>query len=110
MNLNCSRLFSVSFSLSEKQEPGNFLIFEDEDQVPDVKDWSYEEIYKYFHKIFPKHAHIFKEQEIDGISILLMKRTDILHGFQLKLGVALNMYRHVVMLQARSTDPRLCWR
>lgn len=48
-------------------------------------------------------------QEIDGRSLLLMKRIDVLTSLKLKLGPALKIYRHVVKLQVRRDDPKLYW-
>lgn len=38
-------------------------------------------------------------QEIDGQSLLLLKRSDVLQGLSLKLGPALKIYTHVMRLQ-----------
>ncbi|XP_063703550.1 uncharacterized protein LOC134833228 [Culicoides brevitarsis] len=78
------------------------------DTIPDVSAWTYNQIHDYFAKVFPKEAFIFKDQEIDGTSLLLMTRSDMFK-FNLKLGPALNIYRHIVMLQTRSYDPRKTW-
>lgn len=78
------------------------------DTIPDVSSWTYNQIHDYFAKLFPKEAFIFKDQEIDGTSLLLMTRSDMFK-FNLKLGPALNIYRHIVMLQTRSYDPRKTW-
>lgn len=48
-------------------------------------------------------------QEIDGHSLLLMKRIDVLTSLKLKLGPALKIYRHIVKLQVRRDDPKLYW-
>lgn len=48
---------------------------------------------------FPEQSHLFKEQEIDGSSLLLMRRSDVLKGFEMKLGPALKIYSHIVRLQ-----------
>lgn len=79
------------------------------DTIPDCSGWSCQQVFDYFNQFFPKEAHIFKEQEIDGTSLLLMTRSDMFK-FNLKVGPALNMYRHVVMLQTRSYDPRKTWK
>lgn len=78
------------------------------DTIPDVSSWTYNQIHDYFAKFFPNEAFIFKDQEIDGTSLLLMTRSDMFK-FNLKLGPALNIYRHIVMLQTRSYDPRKTW-
>ncbi|KAK4875783.1 hypothetical protein RN001_012205 [Aquatica leii] len=77
--------------------------------IPDATDWSYEDVYNYFVQYFPNEAKVFKEQEIDGRSLLLMKRMDVLTSLKLKLGPALKIYRHVVKLQFRRDDPKLYW-
>lgn len=79
------------------------------DTVPDCAKWNCQQVFDYFNQFFPNEAQIFKEQEIDGASLLLMTRTDMFK-FNLKLGPALNIYRHVVMLQTRSYDPRQTWK
>ena len=38
-------------------------------------------------------------QEIDGPSLLLLKRSDVLQGLSLRLGPALKIYNHVMKLQ-----------
>lgn len=43
----------------------------------------------------------FFSQEIDGKSLLLMKRSDVLMGLALRLGPALKIYAHVERLQTR---------
>uniref|UniRef100_A0A336MLA6 CSON001710 protein n=1 Tax=Culicoides sonorensis TaxID=179676 RepID=A0A336MLA6_CULSO len=78
------------------------------DTIPDVSSWTFNQIHDYFAKLFPKEAYIFKDQEIDGTSLLLMTRSDMFK-FNMKLGPALNIYRHIVMLQTRSYDPRKTW-
>lgn len=78
--------------------------------IPDATNWSYDEVYKYFRQFFnEEEAKIFKDHEIDGRSLLLLRRADILQCFKLKLGVALKIFKHVVKLQYRRDDPRLYW-
>lgn len=48
-------------------------------------------------------------QQIDGHSLLLLKRSDVLKGLDLLLGPALKIYRHVLKLQVRRDDPQLYW-
>lgn len=43
-------------------------------------------------------------QEIDGKSLLLMKRSDVLTGLSIKLGPALKIHRHVQHLQMAGMD------
>ncbi|RZC34820.1 histone acetyltransferase KAT6A [Asbolus verrucosus] len=77
--------------------------------IPDASNWTSEEVYQYFAQYFPEEANIFREQEIDGRSLLLMKRIDVLTNLKLKLGPALKIYKHVVKLQVRRDDPKLYW-
>ncbi|KAJ8938886.1 hypothetical protein NQ318_016090 [Aromia moschata] len=77
--------------------------------IPDATHWTADEVYQYFAQYFPEEAKIFKEQEIDGRSLLLLKRIDVLTNLKLKLGPALKIYRHVVKLQVRRDDPKLYW-
>ncbi|KOX69979.1 Zinc finger protein ubi-d4 [Melipona quadrifasciata] len=76
--------------------------------IPDASDWTSEQVYQYFARLFPKEAEVFRQQ-IDGHSLLLMKRSDVLSGLDLLLGPALKIYRHVLKLQVRRDDPKLYW-
>lgn len=77
--------------------------------IPDATNWTIDEVYQYFAQYFPEEAKIFREQEIDGRSLLLLKRMDVLTNLKLKLGPALKIYKHVVKLQVRRDDPKLYW-
>ncbi|KAF2882967.1 hypothetical protein ILUMI_23195 [Ignelater luminosus] len=77
--------------------------------IPDATHWTCDDVYNYFLQYFPDEAKVFKEQEIDGRSLLLMKRMDVIGSLKLKLGPALKIYRHVVKLQFRRDDPKLYW-
>lgn len=56
--------------------------------IPDATHWTPDEVYQYFARFFPDEAKVFKEQEIDGRSLLLLKRMDVLTNLKLKLGPA----------------------
>ncbi|XP_037042804.1 uncharacterized protein LOC119079092 [Bradysia coprophila] len=75
----------------------------------DASDWSIEQVFKYFKNIFPRHAHVFKDHEIDGPSLYLLKRGDIVKGFDIKIGPALKIYGHILKLQTKNNDPTLSW-
>ncbi|KAL1498239.1 hypothetical protein ABEB36_009070 [Hypothenemus hampei] len=77
--------------------------------IPDATHWTPDDVYQYFAQYFPEEAKVFKEQEIDGRSLLLLKRLDVLTNLNLKLGPALKIYRHVTMLQVRRDDRSLYW-
>ncbi|GAB1610773.1 hypothetical protein Ahia01_001363800 [Argonauta hians] len=69
---------------------------------PDVTEFSIEDVVRFFQsKGFTKEAAAFSEQEIDGKSLLLMKRDDVLVGLRdyICLGPALKIFKHVERLQ-----------
>lgn len=70
--------------------------------IPDATNWSIEDVEKYLCSVgFTDQAKSFREQEIDGRSLLLMKRNDVLTGLALKLGPALKIYNYVKQLQLK---------
>ncbi|GLH08220.1 Supporter of activation of yellow protein [Gryllus bimaculatus] len=78
--------------------------------IPDASEWTVDEVSRYLaNQGYPEEAAIFKLNEIDGASLLLMKRSDVLLGLQLKLGPALKLYGQVKRLQIRQSDPQLIW-
>ncbi|MEQ2294416.1 hypothetical protein AMECASPLE_003653 [Ameca splendens] len=64
-------------------------------------DWTVTDVVRYFTTVgFPEQAAAFRAQEIDGKSLLLMQRNDVLTGLSIKLGPALKIYeRHIKVLQ-----------
>lgn len=48
---------------------------------------------------YQKEAIKFKDQEIDGKSLLLMKRNDVITGLGLKVGVGLKLFSFINHLQ-----------
>lgn len=106
--LKYEHVFDEEMKLAKAKENEMFH-FKKKIEVPDASKWSCTMVHKYFAKYFPEHAHIFADQEIDGSSLLLMKRSDVIHGLNLKLGPAVKIYRHVLMLQTRDNDPSLSW-
>ncbi|XP_011312881.1 uncharacterized protein DDB_G0284459 [Fopius arisanus] len=105
--------------LSPQVSPTRGLIDHNDDEIcprdgidpniPDASDWTSEQVYQYFARLFPKEAEVFRLQDIDGHSLLLLKRSDVLIGLDLLLGPALKIYRHVLKLQMRRDDPRFYW-
>ncbi|GAB6032763.1 sterile alpha motif domain containing [Chamberlinius hualienensis] len=76
------------------------------DEIPDATDWSIDEVESHLSSVgFPDQAKLFRDQEIDGKSLLLMKRSDVLSGLNLKLGPALKIYGHVKRLQVKHSEP-----
>lgn len=80
-----------------------------DESVPDASKWTASDVYEFFAASFPKEAAVFQEQEIDGVSLLLMRRSDVIQGLGFKLGPALRIYKQIIMLQTRDTDPTLTW-
>uniref|UniRef100_A0A8C8UB94 Sterile alpha motif domain-containing protein 13 n=1 Tax=Peromyscus maniculatus bairdii TaxID=230844 RepID=A0A8C8UB94_PERMB len=80
---------------------GMILISMENGRPPDPADWAVMDVVNYFRTAgFEEQA--FQEQEIDGKSLLLMRRNDVLTGLQLKLGPALKIYEyHVKPLQTK---------
>lgn len=81
----------------------SFSVGDDPTVYSDASDWSIDQVVKFFHDNgHSEHADIFRTQEIDGPSLLLMRREDVLTALGLKLGPALKIYRKVVRLQQHS--------
>ncbi|RUS86597.1 hypothetical protein EGW08_005613 [Elysia chlorotica] len=69
-------------------------------RYPDASGWSVEEVAQFLTSAgFKQQAELFKEQEIDGVSLLLLKRNDVLRGLDMKLGPALKVNRLIQGLQ-----------
>lgn len=45
---------------------------------------------------------MFKEQEVDGVSLLLLKRSDVVTGMTMKMGPSLKIFGHIQRLQTIS--------
>lgn len=75
---------------------------------PDASKWTVDDVVQFFISVgFRDQAEAFREQEIDGQSLLLMKRSDVLTGLYIRLGPALKIYQHVLKLQAVGLDNSL---
>ncbi|KAJ8373200.1 hypothetical protein AAFF_G00270330 [Aldrovandia affinis] len=62
-------------------------------------EWTVSDVASYFTAAgFPEQAAAFRAQEIDGKSLLLMQRNDVLTGLSIRLGPALKIYEHHVKL------------
>uniref|UniRef100_A0A8C4NFD9 Uncharacterized protein n=1 Tax=Eptatretus burgeri TaxID=7764 RepID=A0A8C4NFD9_EPTBU len=77
---------------------------------PELPSWSAGDVAGYLRTAgFEEEALAFLEQEIDGKSLLLMKRSDVLTGLPIKLGPALKIYQHhVKFLQDQHFRSDLC--
>nr|XP_033780333.1 atherin [Geotrypetes seraphini] len=71
------------------------------EKLLDPVEWTVTDVVDYFTEAgFGDQASAFKEQEIDGKSLLLMQRTDVLTGLSIRLGPALKIYEyHIKVLQ-----------
>jgi len=78
---------------------------EDADNEPgvDIQPWSVADVETFFiSKGLKEEAAVLKENEVDGTSLLLLKREDIIHGMGFRLGPALKVNRLVVELQSKA--------
>uniref|UniRef100_H3CYL6 Sterile alpha motif domain containing 1a n=1 Tax=Tetraodon nigroviridis TaxID=99883 RepID=H3CYL6_TETNG len=108
-----SVLFAGTFNNKVEMPPltvaENTLLNGDKDDEVSVKkemsqnllQWTVADVASYFSAAgFPEQAVAFRAQEIDGKSLLLMQRSDVLTGLSIRLGPALKIYeRHVKVLQ-----------
>lgn len=71
--------------------------------VPDVAEWSTKEVYDFFKEKFPRHAHVFEDEEIDGHVLCRLTRNDVVKMFKLKLGPAIKIFEYIDKLQKNGT-------
>ncbi|RWS31423.1 histone acetyltransferase KAT6B-like protein [Leptotrombidium deliense] len=68
--------------------------------TPSPREWSIEDVYTFVGSIgYAEEALAFKDQCIDGVSLMLLTRNDVLTGLSMKLGPALKIYGHIKKLQ-----------
>lgn len=87
-------------SLLNGVENGEIYLKKD-NMSQNLLQWTVADVASYFSEAgFPEQAVAFRSQEIDGKSLLLMQRSDVLTGLSIRLGPALKIYeRHVKVLQ-----------
>lgn len=68
----------------------------------DASQWTTKEVYDFFKVKFPRQAHVFEDEEIDGYALYRLEREDVVQRLKLKLGPALKIYEYVVELQNKS--------
>ncbi|KAE8283294.1 Atherin Sterile alpha motif domain-containing protein 1 [Larimichthys crocea] len=80
---------------------GDEVSVKTEKMSQNLLQWTVADVASYFSAAgFPEQAVAFRTQEIDGKSLLLMQRSDVLTGLSIRLGPALKIYeRHVKVLQ-----------
>lgn len=92
-----------------KQEKSDRIIAKEEKEI---RFWSCDDVCRYFSRHCQDWGDLFQEQEIDGPSLLLMQKGDVLSRFGLKLGPAMELYQRIVALQngdREIVDVRLTW-
>ncbi|XP_026180825.1 sterile alpha motif domain containing 1a isoform X2 [Mastacembelus armatus] len=80
---------------------GDEVSMKKENMSQNLLQWTVADVASYFSAAgFPEQAVAFRTQEIDGKSLLLMQRSDVLTGLSIRLGPALKIYeRHIKVLQ-----------
>lgn len=74
-----------------------------------VATWTVDQVVGFVGRHYPREASAFRFQDIDGASLLLLTRNDVMNGFGLKLGQALRVFELVMCLQNGNDDVRLAW-
>ncbi|XP_062866846.1 sterile alpha motif domain-containing protein 1 [Trichomycterus rosablanca] len=98
---SCLLTPSASPGAAEERGMNGGMFVKSESSLVSPVDWTVADVASYFTAVgFPEQALAFRMQEIDGKSLLLMQRNDVLTGLSIRLGPALKIYeRHVKVLQ-----------
>lgn len=98
---SCLLTPSASPGAAEERGMNGGVFVKSESSITNLIDWTVADVASYFTAAgFPEQALAFRMQEIDGKSLLLMQRNDVLTGLSIRLGPALKIYeRHVKVLQ-----------
>ncbi|XP_023662110.2 sterile alpha motif domain-containing protein 1-like [Paramormyrops kingsleyae] len=85
----------------EERTVNGAVLVKMEKSSQNLVEWTVADVASYFIAAgFPEQAAAFRMQEIDGKSLLLMQRNDVLTGLSIRLGPALKIYeRHIKVLQ-----------
>ncbi|XP_048869020.1 sterile alpha motif domain-containing protein 1 isoform X2 [Brienomyrus brachyistius] len=85
----------------EERTVNGAVLVKMEKSSQNLVEWTVADVASYFIAAgFPEQAAAFRTQEIDGKSLLLMQRNDVLTGLSIRLGPALKIYeRHIKVLQ-----------
>ncbi|MFT7802581.1 atherin-like [Arapaima gigas] len=99
-------------AIAKEQRLNGAVMVKMEKSAQNPVEWTVSDVVSYFVAAgFPEQAAAFRTQEIDGKSLLLMQRNDVLTGLSIRLGPALKIYeRHVKVLQRThfQDDSALC--
>ncbi|XP_076000439.1 sterile alpha motif domain containing 1a [Genypterus blacodes] len=93
--------FTAAEDILVNGDKSNEVSVKREKMSQNLLQWSVADVASYFSAAgFPEQAVAFRTQEIDGKSLLLMQRSDVLTGMSIRLGPALKIYeRHIKVLQ-----------
>jgi len=70
-----------------------------------VGSWGAEEVKTFFAlKGMPDEGRTLREEQVDGLSLLLLQRSDVLHELGLRVGPALKVYRLIYQLQTNKLE------
>ncbi|XP_025208031.1 uncharacterized protein LOC112603595 [Melanaphis sacchari] len=101
----CSRS-NKSYSSSDYEQYDDFH----DNDIPNVLKWNKDQLFEYLSEHLPKEIiDQLINCDIDGRSLQLLQRDDIVSNMGLKLGHALKFYKQVRILQSQSTFNRLFW-
>jgi hypothetical protein len=107
---SAARVRSPSTSANSEFEKASTVELNDR-KIPDVSKWSSSEVYSYFlaQGFEEKDARTFKEQEIDGETLMILRRED-LRNLNLRVGVFVKMWNRIVSFQSGSNDISQGWK
>ncbi|KAH8332145.1 hypothetical protein KR074_002008 [Drosophila pseudoananassae] len=74
-----------------------------------VSTWTVDQVVSFVGRHYPQEANAFRFQDIDGASLLLLTRNDVINGFGLKLGQALRVFQLVMSLQNGNDGVQHAW-
>merc|ERR1719452_439612 len=85
------------FSPASPDLPKNWEDLPVDVSIPDISGWSPARMSQYLVQNGVKEtvAKVFFDQELDGASVLVLTRKDVLHSLGIKLGPALKVYQHI---------------
>ncbi|EDW75233.1 uncharacterized protein Dwil_GK19801 [Drosophila willistoni] len=78
-------------------------------QYQHISKWSVDQVVEFVAKHYPIEAKVLRYQDIDGASLLLLTRKDVIKSFGLKLGPSLRLYELIAGLQNSADDVTIGW-
>lgn len=96
---------------SEFEKASTVEMNSDRGKILNVSKWTSKDVYSYFLKqgFEEKDARTFLEQEIDGETLLILRRED-LANLNLRVGVFIKMWNRIVTFQSGSNDITQGWK